>query len=147
MRIAPLVLASLSLVTLAACVSTVEDDFGAGPMAISWDLYEEKTDDTGMTTHEVAFVVTNGADERVAHVKLGRFAGCTQQDAPADGPLLTLKCWWAGGGDDFQVRMEGTDTLVIDHRSVDEQADIPEFDPLESVKIPEGVEVVPVAAR
>jgi hypothetical protein len=44
--------------------------------------------------------------------------------APADviaGTLGGVRCWWAGGGDDYVAVMNG-DALVIRHRTVDEES-------------------------
>ncbi len=145
MRTTPLVLASLSILALSACTPAADPQDGAMEgmphVTISWVLSNEKTDDTGMTTADVALQVRTSADD-VKMVDLGNYAGCGEETMPNDGPLLTLKCWWAGGGDEFQVRMEGTGTLSIDHRGLDEMVDIPEFEPKESVEIPEGAMIM-----
>ena len=140
MRTTPFVLAACSALAFIACKPSIPENF----VTIGFDLHEEQIDSTDMTTHEVALIVTNKNREEIAHVELGRIAGCSQHEIPEDGPLLTLKCWWAGAGDDFQVRMEGTDVLAIDHRSVEEESAIPEFETVERVTIPAGVAVIPV---
>lgn len=94
-----------------------------------------------MTTADVSLAVTKG-DGSTRGIDLGRYAGCGEQKAPEDGPLLTLTCWWAGGGDEFQVRMDATNTLVVDHRVLDEMVDIPEFTPVRSILLPDDVEIV-----
>jgi hypothetical protein len=145
MRTTPLVLASLSLLALSACAPAVDPQDGAMEgmphVTISWVLENEKTDDTGMTTADVSLQLRTSADD-VEKVALGNYAGCGEESMPSDGALLTLKCWWAGGGDEFQVRMEGTGTLSIDHRGLDEMTDIPEFEPMKSVEIPEGAMIM-----
>ena len=143
MRITPIALASLLLVALSACAPATDD---GEKVTISWGIDNEKTDDTGRTTADVSFVVTKD-DGKVHALPIGRYAGCGEQTAPEDGPLLTLKCWWAGGGDDFEVRMDATNVLAIDHRSVDEEAPIPEFTTLRTVALEDGVTIVPVAMK
>lgn len=143
MRTTPLVLASLSILALSACSPAAPADPQDGAMeamphvTINWVLENEQTDDVGMTTHDVSLAVRTSADD-VENVPLGAYIGCGEETMPADGALLTLKCWWAGGGDEFQVRMEGANTLSIDHRVLDEMADIPDFAPMKSVEIPTG---------
>lgn len=147
MRTTPLVLASLSILALSACSPAAPVDPQDGAMeamphvTIGWVLSNEQTDDTGMTTADVALQVRTSADD-VELVALGTYAGCGEEAMPSDGALLTLKCWWAGGGDEFQVRMEGTGTLSIDYRGLDEMVDIPEFEPKESIEIPEGAMIM-----
>ena len=137
MRTTPLFLASLSVLGLVACATGNHADTKA--ITLSWDLTNERTDDTGKTSNDVSLVLSNDDGSERDRVLLGTFDGCTQQEAPADGPILTLKCWFAGGGDDFQVRFEGTNTLVVDHRIVDEQVEIPAFEPMTTVEVPVGV--------
>ncbi len=143
MRTTPLFLASLSVLGLVACATGNHIDTKA--VTLSWDITNERTDGTGKTSADVSFIVKNDDGSERDRVLLGTFDGCGSQEAPEDGPLLTLSCWWAGGGDDFQVRFEGTDTLTVDHRIVDEAVDIPEFSPMTSVKVPEGVMVSAMA--
>lgn len=143
MRTTPLVLASLSVLALSACSPAADPQDGAMEgmphVTIGWLLEDKGTDDTGMQTSHVALLVGTTADPgEVTEVEIGDYAGCGEETMPADGALLTLKCWWAGGGDEFQVRMEGTNTLSIDHRMLDEQADIPEFEQMKTVEIPTG---------
>ncbi len=148
MRTTPLALASLSFLAFAACspaATTSTNDATPSLVTIGWLLEDKGTDGTGMQTSHVALLV--GTGDGINEVAIGDYAGCGAEEIPADGPLLTLQCWWAGGGDDFQVRMEGTNTLWIDHRSVDEQADIPEFAPLVSVTIPQGARLEAVSMK
>ncbi len=143
MRTTPLVLASLSLLVL-ACTPVVDTNQDAeneamAHVTIGWLLEDKGTDDTGMQTSHVALLIGTTADpNEVSEVALGDYVGCGQEEMPQDGPLLTLSCWWAGAGDDFQVRMEGTNTLSIDHRVKEETVDIPDFTPMKAVTIPEG---------
>lgn len=152
MRITPLALASLAVLSLAACTPTtpvVPDesaDHDHPSLMLSWDVVAGEEDDTGMTMSDVSLVLSGPMGDERGRLDLGSYAGCGVQEVPGDGPMLTLKCWWAGGGDDFQVRMEGTNTLVVDHRAVDEEAEIPEFTPLKSMTAPEGMMIAPVAA-
>lgn len=146
MRTTPIVLASLSLLALSACAPADPQDGAAEGMphvTIGWLLEDKGTDDTGMQTSHVALLVGTTADPGdVTEHAIGDYAGCGQEAMPEDGPLLTLKCWWAGGGDEFQVRMDGTDTLVVSHRGLDEMADIPEFTDAKTIEIPEGALVM-----
>lgn len=144
MRSTPLVLASLSLLALTACATPASDETTAERLTVSWGFDKTSTDDTGMTTSDVSLLVTKD-DGSTRGIDLGRFAGCGEEAAPEDGPFLTLKCWWAGAGDDFEVRMDATNSLVIYHRSLDEGADIPEFTPVRTLLLPDGAVVVPVA--
>lgn len=152
MRSTPLVLASLSVLALSACTPAAPADPQDGAMegmphvTISWVFSNEKTDDTGMATADVALQVRTGADD-VEQVALGNYAGCGEETMPSDGALLTLTCWWAGGGDEFQVRMEGTGTLSIDHRGLDEMVDVPEFEPMKTVEIPEGAMIMTMGKK
>lgn len=125
---------SLTLLALTACTAP-------GPVSISWKVRDRGTDAHGMTMTAVSLMVAS--DGETQEVTLGDYPGCGTQAIPADGPLLTLSCWWAGAGDDFQVRMTGTDTLTIDHRSVQEESDPPAFELLKQVTIPQGAIVVP----
>jgi hypothetical protein len=149
MRTTPLVLASLSLTALAACspAAAPSDDGMAGTDAVTvgWLLEDTGTDDTGMQTSHVALLV--GESGGTNDVAVGDNAGCGEETMPEDGPILTLTCWWAGGGDEFQVRMDGTNTLVVDHRVLDEEADIPEFTELTDVTIPDGATVSTTAMK
>ena len=130
-------LASFAVLGLVAC--TPGNDVATKSITVSWDITNERTDEFGQTSNDVSLVLNNDDGSERERVLLGTFVGCTQQEAPADGPILTLKCWFAGSGDDFQVRFEGTNTLVVDHRIVDAEADIPEFEPMTSVDVPNGV--------
>ena len=143
MRTTPLFLATLSVLGLVACATG--NHVATKAVTLSWDIANERTDGTGKTSADVSFIVKNDDGSERDRVLLGTFDGCGSQEAPEDGPLLTLLCWWAGGGDDFQVRFEGTDTLTVDHRIVDEAVEIPEFSPMTSVKVPEGVMVSAMA--
>lgn len=144
----PFIVASLSLLALAACsparTTPIET---TDSLTLSWDLANERTDEFGQTSHDVSFVVSDASGAETARAELGSYDGCGVQAVPEDGPLLTLSCWFAGSGDEFQVRMQGTNTLVIDHRAVDAEAEIPLFSPIDSIVIPEGVLLLPVAAQ
>ncbi len=142
MRITPLVLGSLTVLSLAACKPSTTTNTGPGPITIGWLLEDKGENKAGMHMSYLALLLRVGGG--VGTVDIGSYAGCGDGEVPSDGPLLTLTCWWAGGGDEFQVRMEGTDTLSIDHRILDEEGPIPEFTPLKTVTIPEG-EVVTAA--
>lgn len=144
MRIAPFVLTSLSLLTLAGCAASTPTnvDSSRQQLTVSWGLEKESTDKTGRTTADVSLVVVK-EDGSARGIDLGRFAGCGETAAPEDGPLLTLKCWWAGSGDEFQVRMDATNTLVVDHRVLDEAADIPDFTPVRSILLPDNAIILP----
>ncbi len=147
MRAATIVLTPLSLLVLFACTPTPPSNNAKQErLTISWALENETTDDTGMTTADVSLVVAR-EDGSARGIDLERFAGCGEQAAPEDGPLLTLKCWWAGGGDEFQVRMDATNTLVVDHRVLDEMLDIPEFTPVRSILLPDNATIVPKVNR
>lgn len=150
MRTTPFALASLALFTLVACTpktttpTTTSDTPDENPhrVTIGWIMEEKETTEYGQTTSSVTLRI--GTEAGIEDIALGDFIGCGQQEIPADGALLGLKCWFAGSGDDFQVRMEGTNTLAIDHRIVDAEAPIPEFTNMKTVTIPEGALIVPV---
>lgn len=139
----PLLLASLSLVALSACAPAGPGDAAMHDhdhVTIGWLLEDKGTDDTGMQTSHVALLVsTPGGMNEIA---IGDYAGCGQEEQPQDGPLLTLECWWAGGGDEFQVRMDGTSELVVSHRGLDEQVEIGEFEDVKTIEIPEGAMIM-----
>lgn len=144
MRTTPFILASFSLLTLAACVTVdTADQNQDGAMeamphvTISWRIEDKGTDEFGMETSTVSLAVRTSADD-VENVLLGDYVGCGEEAMPADGALLTLTCWWAGGGDEFQVRMDGVNTLIVSHRGLDEMTDIPEFTDKETIEIPTG---------
>ncbi len=178
MRTTPLVLASLSLLSLSACVADrtnegvvesmekrieqtqeglenlddrvrkLEDRMAIhekeNSVMIGWKVDLTRTDGEDLDSYfDVAFVVT--AEGQTQTVALGNYMGCGFEEIPEDGPLLVLRCWWAGSGDEFQVRMEGTNTLVVDYREVGEGMEgVPEFKPFKSMTIPEGLPIVPV---
>lgn len=137
MRTTSTILASLCVLGLVAC--TPGSHKATKSITLSWDIANERTDEFGKTSNDVSLILRNDDGSERDRVLLGTFDGCGQQEVPGDGPILTLKCWWAGAGDDFQVRFEGTNTLVVDHRIVDEAADIPEFMPMTDVQVPDGV--------
>lgn len=143
MRTITLFLAFLSVLGLVACATGNHIDTKA--ITLSWDIANERTDGTGKSSSDVSLILKNDDGSERDRILLGTFDGCMAQDAPEDGPLLTLSCWWAGGGDDFQVRFEGTDTVVVDHRIVDEAVEIPDFTPMTSVEVPEGVMISALA--
>lgn len=151
MRTTPLILASLSLLALSACTPADPQDGameGMPHVTIGWLLEDKGTDDTGMQTSHVALLVGTTADPgEVTEHAIGDYAGCSEEAQPHDGPLLTLTCWWAGGGDEFQVRMDGTDTLVVSHRGIDEQAEIGEFEDVQTIEIPEGAMIMTAPAK
>lgn len=136
-------LVSLSVLGLVACATGNHIDTSA--ITLSWDFANERTDGTGKTSADVSLILKNDDGSERDRILLGTFDGCTTQDTPEDGPILTLSCWWAGGGDDFQVRYEGVDALAIDHRIVDEAVGIPDFSTMASVEIPKGVMVSAMA--
>ena len=144
MRTTPLVLASLSILALSACTpaDTTDQDAAMEAMphvTIGWLLEDKGTDEFDKQTSHVALLVGTAADPNdVAEHAIGDYAGCGEEEAPQDGPLLTLTCWWAGGGDEFQVRMDGTNTLVVSHRGLDEQVEIGDFSDVKTVEIPEN---------
>lgn len=145
MRTATIVLTPLSLLVLFACTTTPpSNDAQPEQLTITWLLEKETTDENGMTTADISLVVLK-EDGSARGIDLGRFAGCGERAAPEDGPLLTLQCWWAGGGDEFQVRMDATNTLIVDHRVLDEMVDIPEFTSVRSILLPDNAMIVPKA--
>jgi hypothetical protein len=139
MRSIRLLFPSLALVALAACSPSTGPTSGDA-VTVSWGMNDRHTDDAGTTTAEVSLVVTK-ADGTKHPLPLGRYAGCGEESAPQDGPLLTLSCRSAGGGDEFQVRMDATNVLAIDHRPMPEGA----FETLRTVALEDGVTIVPVA--
>jgi hypothetical protein len=148
MRTTPFVFASLSILALSACAPAAshEQDGAAEAMphvTIGWLLEDKGTDANGMKTSHVSLLVGSSADPgAVSEESIGDYAGCGEETTPADGAILTLKCWWAGGGDEFQVRMDGANTLSIDHRVLDEGADIPDFEQMKTIDIPTGALVM-----
>jgi|GEM_PF-3479181 len=155
MRTTPFALASLSILALSACFGPAADEalqeqdgaIEAIPrITINWVFENEKTDDTGMTTADISLAVRTSADD-VENIALGTYAGCGEEAMPADGAILTLKCWWAGGGDEFQVRMDGMNMLAIDYRGLDEMVDIPDFAPMKSIEIPDGVMIMTMGKK
>lgn len=143
MRTSHIVLVSLAVFGLAAC--TAGNHIATKAIVLSWDITNERTDGTGKTSSDVSLILKNDDGSERDRILLGTFDGCGTQAVPQDGPMLTLSCWWAGAGDDFQVRFEGTNTVAVDHRIVDEAADIPEFSPMTSVEIPDSVMISAVA--
>lgn len=142
-----MILASVAALSFAACSPARVADTqqkGAERVTIAWGIDNAHTDDTGMTTADVSLVVTK-ASGKTHTLPLGTYVGCGQQEALKDDAYLSLKCWWAGGGDDFWVRMDATNVLVVEHRAVDETLDIPAFEPLRSLALEDGVVIVPMA--
>jgi hypothetical protein len=62
-------------------------------------------------------------------------AGTTQVADIADlaDSAAYIRCWWAGGGDDFAVFIEDSEKAVIRHRTVDEQAGYGDWEDLKSL--------------
>ncbi len=117
-------------------------------VTIGWLLEDKGTDDTGMQTSHVALLVGTTADpNEVTEHAIGDYAGCGEEEMPTDGAILTLKCWWAGGGDEFQVRMDGVNTLIVSHRSLDEMVEIGEFTDKKTIEIPTGALVMTTAMK
>jgi len=56
-------------------------------------------------------------------------AGTVSVDAvtDAEGNLTSMRCWWAGGGDDYAV-FETENALSVRHRTVDEEAGYGEWE-------------------
>ncbi len=137
----PFVIATLSLVMLAACQPATPS---GERVTIAWGYENKETDDTGKTTADVSLVITK-ANGKKHTLPLGSYVGCGSETTPAEGALLTLKCWWAGSGDEFQIRTDATNVLVIEHRTLDEELLIPAFKTVRTVALEDGVVIVPVA--
>lgn len=141
MRISPLAVTALSLVILAACQPATKS---GERVTIAWGIENMQEDDTGKTTADVSLVITKESGKKHT-IPLGSYDGCGPEAAPEKGPLLSLKCWRAGGGDEFQIRTDATNVLVIEHRAVDEELPIPAFSTVRTVALEDGVVIVPIA--
>jgi hypothetical protein len=69
-------------------------------------------------------------------------ASCSRVPEPSEGSLVTVRCWWAGSGDEIQIRSEAG-AITVTRRQEDEEETAPAA-PTEvgRLAIPEGTAIV-----
>ncbi len=130
----------LAIITLAlsACaepspVTHVQtDDAPAGKrMAMEWYAYAQGEDENGIPQNDLSLKVVGTKEELFTT----SCAGTTQVADIADlaeSPAY-IRCWWAGGGDDFAVFIGDAEQATIRHRTVDEEAGYGAWEDLKSL--------------
>lgn len=60
--------------------------------------------------------------------------GIAQMNAiQEEGVIASVRCWWAGGGDDYAV-IDGDQILYVQHRWVDEEVGFGEWEEVSTIK-------------
>jgi hypothetical protein len=131
----PLAIISLALSACAepSPVTHVQpDEPSAGKrMAMEWYAYSQGEDEMGIpqnnlslkvvSTSEVLFTTTCEGTTQVADI------------ADLADSVTYIRCWWAGGGEDFAVFIGEAEQAVIRHRTVDEEGGYGEWEDLKSL--------------
>lgn len=117
----------LSVLLLAACaqqtpVGGANASSGSPTARVHW-IFSDSSEDAQGIPHSAVSVVIEGTHEQT--VSLGTVTGtCAEKQntaAEAFGPdvISDAECWFAGGGDEWQVRQSGSAVRIF-HRTVDE---------------------------
>lgn len=115
------------LLVLAACASgsnTANNADGEENPAMTGPTYHWDQNQTGTGDNDEPLVELNLLDEDnesqfTAECVGPAFTEGVAADVP--GVQTAIRCWWAGGGDDYAV-IDMSGSLVIRHRTVDEEA-------------------------
>lgn len=132
-----LILTSLAIVACAPAAPT--DTTGADAVIVSWTLREEEPGEYDMPRTTVSLTLEGAADNSVFLGTFpGTFADGRTMSVPQDpDAILSGMLWWAGGGDELQLKRTAPGTLTVLHRGVDEQQETPaEFAELAVIEIP-----------
>lgn len=117
----PLIFASLLL--LAACSSAPSDD-----LAVSWQSEQTSTGEFGEPQMNITLVDADGnvsADEECIGV-------VSPIDLPEEEHVIdAVRCWWAGGGNDFVATTNPSGDLIVKTRWVDEESGFGEWEAIE----------------
>jgi hypothetical protein len=121
-----LLLAALTLTLTACALQNIQPDEDAQMMGkrvmMEWYAYNEGEDAMGIPQNRLV-LKTGGVD--IVELYETRCAGTTQvADIPdLDAVSSTyIRCWWAGGGEDFAVFIGEAESATVRHRTVDEEA-------------------------
>jgi len=141
---AGVVLASLMLACGGATTTTppVEEPRDPPEVAVSLRLLEGEPDENEMPVSEAQLAVIEHAGARAVH-PLGDLHGVCAHEAPEEGELLQVRCWWAGAGAIVSVSQEG-DELVVRRRAIDEESGVGEAEETFRTALPAGAVVDPV---
>lgn len=124
--------------TLSACsepspvTHTKPDAPTAKRVPMEWYAYSEGDDENGIPQNRLV-LKTAGEDRQELFV--AECAGTTQV---ADIPDLSdsvsyIRCWWAGGGEDFAVFIGDAEQATIRHRTVDEESGYSDWEDLKTL--------------
>ncbi len=129
----------LAIITLAlsACaepspVTHVQPDTppAAKRMAMEWYAYSEGEQD-GIPQNRIALKVVGAKEELFSTTCIGTTQVADIADL-AESPAY-IRCWWAGGGDDYALFIGEAEQATIRHRTVDEESGYGEWEDLKSL--------------
>lgn len=106
--------------TLPEAHGTVAD--GPAGASVTVDVSTQlTTEPDAEPPHTQASLVMTGDGGDPMSASIGDFVGNCSPSEPVSTDIVTYRCWWAGGGDNIHVRMDGSD-LVVRIEGTDESA-------------------------
>jgi hypothetical protein len=111
-----------AILLLPACTpqqAPVDDTRPAGEQVMmEWKMEPFGQDTDTPQTH--IMLVNSGTDETLFETNCTGTAS-TEGITDVEGSMASVRCWWAGGGDDYAV-FDDADGHIVRHRTVDEEA-------------------------
>ncbi len=99
-------------------------------MAMEWYAYSEGEKD-GIPQNKISLKTVATQEELFTTSCIGTTQVTDIADL-SESPAY-IRCWWAGGGDDYALFIGDAEKAVIRHRTVDEEAGYGEWEDLKSL--------------
>lgn len=95
--------------------------------AMEWVAVETDAGTDGTAPKNTITLRVAGTQEEIYSTTC---AGVPSTDVQIDGSVASVRCWFAGGGDDYAVFIGDAEQLTVRHRTVDEEGGFGEWEDL-----------------
>lgn len=87
-------------------------------MAMEWTSQQTGTGSDGIPQNKL-ILRTQGTNDVLFTTSCNGVPSTSMQDVP--GSVVSIQCWWAGGGEQFGVFVGDAEEITVRHRTVDEE--------------------------